>query len=100
MIFSLPQTGSTAMHDAAIDESADVFACEGTDLAPEARRMTSGQLRQLGVSRLVYLRAGTMNGEAAYAIHAADGTTVAIVEDVGLAIELVAEQGMTFVTVH
>jgi hypothetical protein len=88
------------MHDAAIDESAEVFACEGTDLAVEARRMTSGQLRQLGVSRLVYLRAGTMNGEAAYAIHAADGTTVAIVEDVGLAIELVAEQGMTFVTVH
>ena len=37
------------MHDAAIDESADVFTCEGTDLAAEARRMTSGQLRQLGV---------------------------------------------------
>ena len=48
------------MHDATIDESAEVFACEGTDLATEARRMTSGQLRQLGVSRLVYLRAGTI----------------------------------------
>jgi len=88
------------MHDVAMDESADVFACEGTDFAAEARRMTSGQLRQLGVSRLVYLRAGTMNGETAYAIHAADGTTVAIVEDIGLAIELVGEQGMTFITVH
>jgi hypothetical protein len=88
------------MHDAAIDESTDVVLCEELDLAAEARRMTSGELRQLGVSRLVYLRAGTMNGEAAYAIHAADGTPVAIVEDIGLAIELVAEHGMTFVTVH
>jgi hypothetical protein len=88
------------MRDAAIDESADAFTCEGTDLAAEARRMTSGQLRQLGVFRLVYLRAGTMNGEAAYAIHAADGTTVGIVDDIGLAIELVTGQGMTFVTVH
>ena len=88
------------MHDAAIDQGADVFTCEGTDLAAEARRMTRGQLRQLGVTRLVYLRAGTMNGLAAYAIHAADGTTVGIVGDVSLAIELVAEQGMTFVTVH
>lgn len=88
------------MHDAAIEEIAEVVACDGTDLAAEARLMTSGQLRQLGLSRLVYLRAGTMNGEAAYAIHGADGTAVAIVEDIGLAIELVAEQGMAFVTVH
>jgi hypothetical protein len=88
------------MHDAAAVEIADVRPCDETDFAAEARRMTSGQLRQLGVSRLVYLRAGTVDGEVAYAIHAADGTTVAIVQDVGLAIEVVSEHGMTFVTVH
>jgi hypothetical protein len=88
------------MHDAATEEIADVLAFEEIDLAAEARRMTRSQLRELGVSRLVYLRAGTINGETAYAIHAADGTTVGIVEAIDLAIELVAEHGMTFVTVH
>jgi hypothetical protein len=88
------------MHDAAIEEIVDLLSCEEIDLAAEARRMTSGELRQLGVSRLVYLRAGTVNGETAYAIHAADGTTVGIVDAIDLAIELVAEHGMTFVTVH
>jgi hypothetical protein len=88
------------MHDAATDAITDVLAYEEIDLAAEARRMTSGQLLQLGVSRLVYLRAGTIDGETAYAIHAADGTTVGIVEAIDLAIELVAEHGMTFVTVH
>ena len=88
------------MHDAAIEEITDVLAYEEIDLAAEARRMTSGQLRELGVSRLVYLRAGTINGETAYAIHAADGTTVGIVDAIDLAIELVTEHGLTFVTVH
>jgi hypothetical protein len=88
------------MQYVATDEIADTAVREETDIATEARQMTRGQLRQLGVSRLVYLRAGTVDGEAAYAIHAADGTPVAIVEDIELAVELVSEHGMTFVTVH
>jgi hypothetical protein len=64
------------------------------------RKMTPAQLRQLGVARLVYLRSGTVDGETAYAIHAADGSTVAIVEDIDVAVELVSEHGLTFATVH
>lgn len=66
----------------------------------DARCMTQSQLRRLGVPCLVYLRAGTADGQRAYAIHAADGTVVAVVDDVELAVELVSEQGLTFVAVH
>jgi hypothetical protein len=66
----------------------------------DPRRMTRAQLRRLGVSQLAYLRSGLRNGEPAFAIHAADGTAMAVVEDIDLAVELVSEQGMIFVAVH
>jgi hypothetical protein len=62
--------------------------------------MTSAQLRRLGVPWLVYLRSGKINGEVAYAIHAADGTPMAVVEDVEVALDLASANNMTFVTVH
>jgi len=49
---------------------------------------------------LVYLRSGKINGEVAYAIHAADGTPMAVVEDVEVALDLASANNMTFVTVH
>jgi hypothetical protein len=69
---------------------------EGTD----PRQMTTAQLRRLGVPSLVYLRAGTMNGCLAYAIHAADGCPMAVVEDIDTAVALAGERGMAFVAVH
>lgn len=72
---------------------------DGTLIA-DVRGMTQSQLRRLGVPGMVYLREGTADGERAYAIYAADGTAVAVVDDVQLAIELVTEQGLTFVPVH
>ena len=85
-----------------IAESFDVDPISQEDGAPitNVRHITPGQLRQLGVARLVYLRQGTINGETAYAIHAADGSQVAIVEDIDVAIELVAEHGLMFATIH
>ncbi len=66
----------------------------------DLRLMTRNDLLQLGVPRLVYLRCGTIDGHPAYAIHAADGTAMAVVEDVEVAIELASEHDMTFVAVH
>jgi hypothetical protein len=66
----------------------------------DPRRMTRSQLRGLGVPRLVYLRCGTVDGETAFALHAADGTQIAVVEEVELAMELAFEHNMTFVAVH
>jgi hypothetical protein len=66
----------------------------------DLRQMTRGELLRLGVPRLVYLRCGTIDGQPAYAIHAADGTAMAVVEDIEVAMELVSEHDMTFVAVH
>jgi hypothetical protein len=66
----------------------------------DLRQMTRGELLRLGVPRLVYLRCGTIDGQPAYAIHAADGTAMAVVEDIEVAIELASEHDMTFVAVH
>jgi hypothetical protein len=79
---------------------AELFAQDDGASVVDARQMTPAQLRRLGVPSLVYLRQGTVDGEVAYAIHAADGSAVAIVEDMEIAIELVAEHGLSFVTVH
>ena len=66
----------------------------------DVRQITPAQLLRLGVSQLVYMRQGTVDGETAYAIHAADGSAVAIVEDIDVAIEMVIEHGLTFAAVH
>ncbi len=88
------------MRFAAPDEPAAASLQEATATLAETRGMTSAELRQLGTPCVVYMRAGLMNGEMAYAIYAADGTMMSVVDDVELAIELVAEHGMTFVAVH
>ena len=78
---------------------ADIDADDNA-LTHDPRHMTRAELRRLGMPRLVYLRCGTVEGQTAYAIHAADGTAMAVVEDVSVALELVAENHMTFVAVH
>jgi hypothetical protein len=69
-------------------------------VSADPRRMTQGELLQLGLPRLAYLRCGTIDGQPAYALHAADGTAMAIVEDIEVAIDLASENDMLFVSVH
>ena len=66
----------------------------------DPRQMTPAQLRRLGLSRLVYLRCGEIDGQPAFAIHAADGSAMAVVDDIEHALELALERDMTFVAVH
>lgn len=77
-------------------EATDATEPTRTDL----RQMTRGELLRLGVPRLAYLRCGTVDGHPAYALHAADGTAMAIVEDIEVAIELASENDLLFVSVH
>ncbi len=76
------------------------FTSDEIAAVADPRRMTRSELRRLGMPRLVYLRRGMIDGQPAFAIHAADGTAMAVVEDVDVALELVAENHMTFVPVH
>jgi hypothetical protein len=62
--------------------------------------MSTAEFRRLGDRSVVYLRSGMMNGEMAYAIHAADGIPMAVVDDVGAAVALANEPGMASVAVH
>jgi hypothetical protein len=82
------------------DELLDPVSSGDSLRIADPRQMTRAQLRRLGVPRLVYLRCGTVDGEDAFAVHAADGTAIAVVEDIQLAMELALENNMTFVAVH
>jgi hypothetical protein len=88
------------MNVAVIDTPGETVFRDVDAEAADVRQMTPAQLRRLGVRSVVYLRSGMMNGQMAYAIHAADGATMAVVEDIDLAVELVSEHGMAFVAVH
>jgi hypothetical protein len=88
------------MHFAETNGSADPIGHDAAVPVGDPRHMTSAQLRRLGMPWLVYLRSGKINGEVAYAIHAADGTPMAVVEDVEVALDLASANNMTFVTVH
>jgi hypothetical protein len=88
------------MHSAETDECFEPTAHEEAVRIADPRRMTRAQLRRLGLPRLVYLRSGTVDGQTAFAVHAADGTTIAVVEDLDVAMELASESNMIFVAVH
>lgn len=64
------------------------------------RNISEDQLAKLGLPHLAYLKPVMMNGEAAYAIHAADGTHMAMVADRNLAIAAVIQNEMFPTSVH
>jgi hypothetical protein len=88
------------MHIAENDETIDTVSGDDAMRLADPRQMTRAQLRRLGVPRLVYLRCGMVAGEKAYAVHAADGTAIAVVDDFEVAVELVSDNHMIFVAVH
>jgi hypothetical protein len=53
------------------------------------RHITVEQLRNLGARQVVYLKAGTRNGEQAFGVFGADGTPLAVVDDVETAMVMV-----------
>jgi len=64
------------------------------------RHITADQLRHLGTHQVVYLKAGTCDGEQAFAVFGADGTPLVVVDAVEAAVEIVTEHGLSFVAVH
>ena len=55
----------------------------------DLRKMTQEQLAQLGVPNLAYITPVMMNGTAAFAIHAADGSPMAVAIERDMAIAAV-----------
>jgi len=72
----------------------------GDQRTAELRRMTEEQLLRLGTRQVVYLQAGTCEGEMVFVIYSADGNPIVMDEDLETAMETVAEQGLIIVAVH
>ncbi|CAH2600042.1 conserved protein of unknown function [Rhodovastum atsumiense] len=66
----------------------------------DIRHLTTDQLAKLGVSQIAYVKPVMMNGSTAYAIHAADGTPMAVAGDRNLAIAAVHQHEMLATLVH
>ncbi|GAJ27567.1 DUF1150 family protein [Acidomonas methanolica] len=66
----------------------------------DPRRMTGRELRELGVSKLAYVKAVIHDGEDVFAIHAADGTPMALADDFHSAVEAIIEHELIPAWVH
>ena len=67
----------------------------------DVRRLTTGQLRMLGLTQVAYLTASMLDDKpVAYTIRGADGIVVASFEELELALELLDRLGMALVAVH
>ena len=66
----------------------------------DIRHLSPGQLAQLGVSELAYVKQVTANGTIAYAIHSADGTPMAIAPQLDVALVAIRQHEMVPVLVH
>ncbi len=66
----------------------------------DIRQLTTRELQALGVSQLAYIKSVTVDGTAAFSIHAADGTPMALTEDREVALAAVRQHEMIPALVH
>ncbi len=71
-----------------------------TTVAIDVRRMTAEQLMQLGMAQLAYVKPVMLNGQTAFAIHAADGSPMAMAADCDLAMAAIVQHEMQPAMVH
>lgn len=62
--------------------------------------LSADQLARLGVSQIAYVRPVVLNGAHGFAIHAADGTPIALTADRDIAIAAILRHEMLPVSVH
>ena len=66
----------------------------------DIRHLSTEQLAQLGVSQIAYVKQVMMNGSRAFAIHAADGSPMAVAGDQELAVAAIRQHEMVASLVH
>ncbi len=66
----------------------------------DIRHLSTEQLAGLGVSQIAYVKPVMMNGVRAFAIHAADGTPMAVAGDCDLAVAAIRQHEMLPSLVH
>jgi len=66
----------------------------------DVRKLSQEQFAQLGLARLAYVKPVIVNGTAGFAIHAADGTPMAMATDREVAIAAIVQHEMLPALVH
>lgn len=66
----------------------------------DIRHLSVEQLAQLGLAQLAYVKPIVVNGSAGFAIHAADGTPMAVAVDRDVAIAAIQQHEMVAASVH
>lgn len=66
----------------------------------QMRQMTANDLAMLGMQDIAYVKRVVVDGNAGYAIHAADGTQMALTTDRDIAFAVVRQNEMEPVSVH
>jgi hypothetical protein len=66
----------------------------------QMRQMTANDLAMLGMQDIAYVRQVVVDGNAGYAIHAADGTQMALIADRDIAFAVVRQNELEPVSVH
>jgi hypothetical protein len=66
----------------------------------DVRHLTTDQLGALGMSHIAYVKPVVVNGMAGFAIHAADGTPMALADDRATAMAAIAQHEMLPLSVH
>jgi hypothetical protein len=69
-------------------------------LAFDVRQLSVQQLAALGVSHIAYVKPVMVNGVQNFAIHAADGTPMAVAGDWEVAVAAVMQHEMLALSVH
>jgi len=66
----------------------------------DIRHISTEQLAQLGMQQIAYVKPVVVNGTAAFAIHAADGTPMAIAGELDVALAAIMQHEMVPAQVH
>jgi hypothetical protein len=69
-------------------------------MAFDIRNLTPEQLMQLGMADLAYVKPVKLDGHVAFAIHAADGSPMAMAADRTMALEAIVQHEMVPALVH
>jgi len=66
----------------------------------DIRHISTQELARLGMQQIAYVKPVVVNGAAAFAIHAADGTPMAIADGLEVAIAAIVQHEMVPAQVH
>jgi hypothetical protein len=81
-------------------DRADTAAQVNEPAVIDVRHLSEEQLAALGMSHIAYVKPVVVNGVVGFAIHAADGTPMAVAGDRDVAVAAIVQHEMHALSVH